>query len=401
MADSDEHPRRRSPSRSRRSSTAPSTTTTAVAGRRHGAAGTRWGAHASGPEGGFSLAGFAPGVYTLVGSFGGRCGLTPAPAVRGRSTARGSVSISDEKYRDDEGHTCGTSASRFIAADTVLTLTGDDAVGEVALPFVFPFYGQAYRRAWVDTNGLLSFTDPAGPHGGPGWPATSRDQPPGRVGRSVLGRPGGGCLGQRTHGDGSGTGPATSSSSSGETCSEAAHVQRMSFQACWPPMGLVTSTTTGSTTTMTTSAAPRPWSASKSPGRRRRPGLFGRDAGTGHRSGDHLRHPSTAEPLAKHELSGTLSTRRATRYRRTVTLDPTGLATTTGADGAWRFRSVVADSYTITAAQHNRCGPSVERQVDLTEDTVRALQPPSTTAVSATPAPSVRPAMSPLTRRWL
>jgi glucose/arabinose dehydrogenase len=64
---------------------------------------------------------------------------------------------------DSFGYTCSASARPFVSADTtVLPLTGDDNVGQVTLPFAFPFYGTSYTSAWVDTNGKLSFTNPGG-----------------------------------------------------------------------------------------------------------------------------------------------------------------------------------------------------------------------------------------------
>jgi hypothetical protein len=41
-----------------------------------------------------------------------------------------------------------------------LGITGDDAVGQVTLPFAFPFFGQDYMTALVCTNGWLSFSAP-------------------------------------------------------------------------------------------------------------------------------------------------------------------------------------------------------------------------------------------------
>jgi hypothetical protein len=46
----------------------------------------------------------------------------------------------------------------YIEADTVFSLWGDDACNDVYLPFSFTFYKVPYTRAYVSTNGYLSFT---------------------------------------------------------------------------------------------------------------------------------------------------------------------------------------------------------------------------------------------------
>jgi hypothetical protein len=43
---------------------------------------------------------------------------------------------------------------------STLELTGDDETAPLTLPFPFPFYGQSYGQAWVDTNGQLFFGEP-------------------------------------------------------------------------------------------------------------------------------------------------------------------------------------------------------------------------------------------------
>jgi hypothetical protein len=45
----------------------------------------------------------------------------------------------------------------YLEANTLLPLTGDDNFLEVPLPFSFTFYGKPYTRAYVSTNGFLSF----------------------------------------------------------------------------------------------------------------------------------------------------------------------------------------------------------------------------------------------------
>ncbi|MFJ5600269.1 carboxypeptidase regulatory-like domain-containing protein [Micromonospora parva] len=326
----------------------------------------------TGPEGAFNLGNFAPGAYTLVGSFGGRCGLTGTSGpweIDGQGLG---VDIFMQRYRDDEGHTCATSAKQFIAADTALALTGDDAVGEVALPFAFPFYGHAYRSAWVDTNGLVSFTDPGGSHPYTGGALPAPADPNGLlapfwddlvVDASASVRTG-------TVGTGADEQFVIEWRNVHRKSSTA---QRLSFQVLLAADGTVTTNYD-----QLDNDAERGANAvvgMEAPGGD--DGLVYSAATPALATGQAITFavPVTAEPLEKHDLSGTLVDPAGNPVvGATVTLDPTGLATTTGAGGAWSFADVVADSYTISSSQHNRCGPSAESQVDLTEDTVRALQ---------------------------
>ncbi|WP_020519000.1 PQQ-dependent sugar dehydrogenase [Catelliglobosispora koreensis] len=59
---------------------------------------------------------------------------------------------------------CTWANAPFQPAANVLGLSGDDSVAQVSLPFAFPLYGTGYGSAWIDINGLVSFTDPAGSH---------------------------------------------------------------------------------------------------------------------------------------------------------------------------------------------------------------------------------------------
>jgi glucose/arabinose dehydrogenase/PKD repeat protein len=64
---------------------------------------------------------------------------------------------------DSFGYTCTVSPGAFAPADqTVLSLTGDDAYQQIALPFPVQLYGGSYSTAWVDTNGVITFTTPNG-----------------------------------------------------------------------------------------------------------------------------------------------------------------------------------------------------------------------------------------------
>ncbi|MEV0425484.1 LamG domain-containing protein [Micromonospora sp. NPDC050495] len=57
-----------------------------------------------------------------------------------------------------EEYTMSESAVAYLPANqTVLPLTGDDAIQRIDLPFPIRFYGGSYTEAWIDTNGILSF----------------------------------------------------------------------------------------------------------------------------------------------------------------------------------------------------------------------------------------------------
>ncbi|GIE99267.1 peptidase S8 [Paractinoplanes rishiriensis] len=58
---------------------------------------------------------------------------------------------------DRSGYRCGPATDGYRAGDRRLDLAGDDSAAEVTLPFAFPLYSQARSRAWVGSNGLITF----------------------------------------------------------------------------------------------------------------------------------------------------------------------------------------------------------------------------------------------------
>ncbi|ROT31628.1 PKD domain-containing protein [Micromonospora sp. HM5-17] len=114
-----------------------------------------------------------PATYTFVGwSDGGAAThVVTAPATAATWTATyDSIAGS---CGDSYGYTCTTQPGRpYVPADDdVLPLAGDNVTREIRLPFAVPYYGQVHSRAWVDSNGVLSFADPGG-----SWP-TNRPLP--------------------------------------------------------------------------------------------------------------------------------------------------------------------------------------------------------------------------------
>ncbi|WP_277350910.1 S8 family serine peptidase [Streptomyces chilikensis] len=59
--------------------------------------------------------------------------------------------------KDSFGTACSTGSAQWIAGDTPLALTGDDAAAAVTLPFSFPLYGTRYGSGHLNTNGVLTF----------------------------------------------------------------------------------------------------------------------------------------------------------------------------------------------------------------------------------------------------
>ncbi|HZN76267.1 MAG TPA: LamG-like jellyroll fold domain-containing protein [Micromonosporaceae bacterium] len=81
---------------------------------------------------------------------------------------------------DAFGYVCSVASAPWIPADTtVLPLSGDDQRIPVTLPFAVPFYGQSISNVWVETNGIVYFTQPVGTY--PDNPALPTAEPTGFV----------------------------------------------------------------------------------------------------------------------------------------------------------------------------------------------------------------------------
>ncbi|GAA4733804.1 hypothetical protein Prum_012450 [Phytohabitans rumicis] len=117
----------------------------------------------SGADGAFAFTGLTPGTYVVAASHGGGCGLSASTEVK--IPDDGDPELFLVPPVDSYGYGCQVDARAFTPADdTVLqALAGaDNAVTQVSLPFEFPFYGDVFDTVWVDTNGLLTFTEPGG-----------------------------------------------------------------------------------------------------------------------------------------------------------------------------------------------------------------------------------------------
>ncbi|GIF20872.1 protocatechuate 3,4-dioxygenase beta subunit [Actinoplanes tereljensis] len=323
-------------------------------------------------DGAYTVAGFASGTYTVTGTYGGPCGLT---SVAGNQEIVGDsyLDLVLTPVADGLGYTCGTAAQTFSPADqSVVALTGDDAVATVTLPFAFPFYGQAYRSAWVDTNGIVSFTDPGGSHAYDGTTLPSATNPNAMVAPYWDNLVVDSSASVRTASAGSGS-TATFAIEWRNVQRKADTSQRVTFSAVFTADGTVTTNYSGLDTTAEKGAAAAVGIAAPAA----EVGLtYSRNtASLANGQAVVFTYPEGSGALEVHSLSGkVLDTSGNGISGAKVTLDPGTLTATTSSDGTYRFDGLVADTYTVYSAQNQKCPQVAQEIVELTADTVRNLQ---------------------------
>ncbi|MFC3739272.1 carboxypeptidase regulatory-like domain-containing protein [Paractinoplanes deccanensis] len=323
-------------------------------------------------DGMYEFTDLTPGTYTVVASAGGRCGLG-ANQQRNVSTQGLTLELVLVRTSSSLGHVCAERTATFATGTTVLPLTGDNAVITMELPFAFPYYETAYRSAWVDTNGLLSFTDPLGSHPHTaGTALVSAAEPNAVIAPFWDDLVVDSAASVRTAATGSGT--------SQQVVVEWRNVyrkdntaQRLSFSVTLAADGTVTTNYDG-----LDNSAEQGSNA-----------LVGLESVDGE---DGIAYSSDEAALANgkaivftppdlpggfetHNLTGKLTNRSGQPVAgATIALDPSGLTTTTTADGSYTFYGLVADSYAITARKTGRCADTVDQQVELTADTTLDLR---------------------------
>jgi hypothetical protein len=317
----------------------------------------------SGDDGSYRLADFAPGPYTVSASKGGKCGLTGSVDLEISGATNWDIWV--YPYSDDLGYTCRETTAALSAPSTTLALTGDNAVTQVPLPFEFPFYGQTYTAAWVDTNGVVSFDDPAGSHPAPDvanasvapfWDDLVVDS----------------SASVRTAVSGTGSDAKFTVQWRNVHLKESAS-QRLSFEAVLTAGGAVSFT-------YDALDGDAEKGAGAEVGIKAPEGVDGLPYSVGQpalATGKSVvfNKPEAVSDLEKFGLSGRALNAAGTPMSGvSVTLDPSGRSVTTGADGVWRFTDLVADSYTATASTVGRCPLTAVQQVDLAADTAVDLR---------------------------
>jgi len=115
-------------------------------------------------NGSYVLTGVPAGAYSVIATPAvGTCsGSHAAPVTVGGGT-QSTVDFALAATPSGTGYVVAEQPMAFIPANaTVVPLTGDDDYTEFTMPFPINLYGQSYSTGWVDTNGVISFVDPAG-----------------------------------------------------------------------------------------------------------------------------------------------------------------------------------------------------------------------------------------------
>jgi RHS repeat-associated protein len=100
-----------------------------------------------------------------IGAYGSWCEFTTDTGEPGTAPGVSSPTFPAGTWTGQlTGYTTSTTSKAYVNGTATLPITGDDAVGQITLPFPITFYGQTYSTAWVDTNGMLSFVNPNGSH---------------------------------------------------------------------------------------------------------------------------------------------------------------------------------------------------------------------------------------------
>jgi subtilisin family serine protease len=96
------------------------------------------------------------GTYDLEASAGGCYGLDSASVTVGADLVQ---AFGLDLMNDAFGSSCHSTPFVYEPGTSKLGLTGDEESQQITLPFAFPFYGQKYGKAWLHTNGFITFDD--------------------------------------------------------------------------------------------------------------------------------------------------------------------------------------------------------------------------------------------------
>ncbi|MFC4072460.1 carboxypeptidase regulatory-like domain-containing protein [Actinoplanes subglobosus] len=281
----------------------------------------------TGSDGGYAFYGLVADSYTVTSRQTGRCGAKAEAVVD-----LAADTVKDLRFAPDYGlmgYSCAIGTSGYTAADTNTWLTGDDVEGTVYLPFSMPFYGRSATYATVSTNGWIGI---GGGYLTPLWSDLNIDSQAGVYTRSV------------------GTAPNRSYIIEWRNAQFVGTTDRTTFEAVLHEDGriayhygaMTTDVQKGGTSTVgmvsMSFRATAYWSN-------------GEAALTANSS-------ITYTPAPSGVVAGVLTAAITTEpiAGRTITLNPGGLTTTTGADGSYQFTGVAPGAYYVLASTgDSRC----------------------------------------------
>lgn len=278
-------------------------------------------------DGSYAFYGLIADSYTVTSKQGSRCAAKAEAVVD-----LAADTVRNLQYGPDYGlmgYACTVGASGYAAADTNTWLTGDDAETTVYLPFSMPFYGRSHNYATVSTNGWIGI---GGGYLTPLWGDLIIDD---QAGVYTASR---------------GTAPNRSFVIEWRNAQLGGSSDRTNFQAVLHEDGRIayhygamsTDVQKGSTSTVgmvsmsfRTTAYYSDWE----------PALTANSS-------------ITYTPAASGVIAGVLTEAVSTEpiAGRTITLNPGGQTTTTGADGSYQFTNIAPGAYYVLAsATDDRC----------------------------------------------
>jgi hypothetical protein len=296
-------------------------------------------------DGSYALTPPAAGHYTLAAVSGTNCGASASTDLDITAAVTANLALRLNVV-DAYGYTCnGRASGAYTPASTLLSLSGDNAVVPVALPFPLPYYGKSVTSLWVDTNGV-AYTE------NPGGSQPQNAALPSRSGGSGAIAPFWADLqvdaaaGVYT----SAAGSAPNRTFTVEWRNVALAVdsgQRLSAEAVLAENGdiafryadLDSPAESGGVAVVGIASAHGQAGI----------GYSADEAALGSGQSIAFGYPASPVPLPGVSLSGTVTVAGTPVGRTTVQLDPLGLTTTTDAAGHYRFDALPAGSYHLTA----------------------------------------------------
>ena len=317
-------------------------------------------------DGSYSLIPPTTGTYTLSATTGSHCPLLATTDLDIEYST--TVDLALAAQSDAYGYTCTVGSAPFTPADTtVLPITGDDQVMQLALPFAFPYYGTDHSTAWLDTNGAVYLTQPRDSY------FVNAPLPSGASPNNLI-APFWADI--RVDASASMRSTVTGTAPNRKLVIEWRNVYishdpaltRFTFEAILGEDGTITfnySNLTAANTQGTAAVV-----GIESPGGHVGLQYSAAEAVLAANTAITVHPPVTPHPLPSWTLSGTATLPGgAVAAGADVWMEPMGVHTTTDASGHYQYPGLETGDYTVTVSQDPACGPRQILDVDVESDT--------------------------------